>query len=139
VSRKTVGNRLFGLGRLPRRARPALEAEGIRLLDEGIRADLTLRRIRAPGRFILYRREFRSGAIAVTAQRVVAFVWWGKLFDVPLGDPNLEKLEITVPRPGILAVSFDVGDFEDGRTGRITCRFSTDLAAQFARLVSPGR
>ena len=138
MSRKTLGYRLLGLGRLPGKVRPTLEAEGIRLLDEGIRVDLTLRRYRAPGRFIFYRRQLLAGSIAVTEERLLAFVWWGKLFDVPLRDPRLDKLEISVPRPGLLAISFDAGDFGERRSGRITCRFATDLAAQVESLLSSG-
>jgi len=136
VSRKTIGYRLFRLGRVPRGVRPRLEAEGVRLLDEGIRVDLSLRGYRAPGRFFGYRRQLLSGSIVLTSARLAGYVWWGTLFDVPLGDPRLAKLDLSIPRRSLLQVAFDAADFGERRSGRVLCRFRTETAEAFVASIA---
>jgi len=62
--RKTPRYRLFGRGRTPARWRERLDAEGIRVLEEGVRIRVTYRNDRAPGKRLGYRRSIGSGAIA---------------------------------------------------------------------------
>ena len=139
MSRKTIGHRLLRLGHVPRKVLPTLESEGIWILDEGIQVDLVLRRYRAPGRRFGYRRELLSGSIVLTQERIVAYVWWGTLFNVSLGDPRLSALSVSTSAPGFLKVAFDAGDLQQGRSGTVECRFHTDLAMEFAAWIAGRR
>jgi len=135
VSRKTIGHRLLRIGHVPRKVLPTLESEGIRILDEGIRVRLELRRYVAPGRRFGYRHQVLSGSIVLTQERIAAYVWWGTLFNVSLVDPRLSTLSVSTPTPDLLKLGFDVGDFQQGRSGRVECRFHTDRAEDFAAAV----
>jgi len=128
VSRKTIGYRLFGWGRIPKRWRAALQAEGIRIVDEGIRVDVTMRGYRAPGRRFAYRRQILSGAIVLTRKRVAGFARWWTLFNVEFDDPRVAALEVSAPAEQTLCIGLDVQTFDPKRTGRIECRFVTDRA-----------
>ena len=46
---KRILCRLLGLGKLPKVVKAALKAEGIRILEEGVRMSVTHRYFRAPG------------------------------------------------------------------------------------------
>jgi len=139
VSRKTIGHRLFGLGRIPKRRRAALVAEGILVADEGIRVDLTLRGYRAPGRAFGYRRQLLAGAIVLTAERIAAFVWCGILFDLRLDDPLLTCLEIEALSSEMLRIAHDAGDLDPRRSGQVECRFRTDRAEELAARIALAR
>lgn len=139
MSRKTIGHRLFGLGRIPKRRRAALVAEGILIADEGIRIDLALRGYRAPGRAFGYRRQLLAGAIVLTAERIAAFVWCGVLFDVRLTDPALASLEIAASSSGTLRIAYDAGDLDPRRSGRVECLLRTDRAQEFAGRIALAR
>ena len=126
---KTIGYRLLRLGTVPRRRRPKLEAERIRVLDEGIPVTVTLRRYRARGRRIRWRRQRLSGAIVLTDRRIVAFAWWGRLFDLPLDTLPMTGVDASLDRRGRLSVNIDVSSLGTGRSGRIACAFRTERAA----------
>lgn len=129
---KTVAHRLFGFGRLPQAARTALDAEGIRLLEEGIRVSVTYRNFRAPGKRFTRKRRVSSGAIAVSRERLVAYVGRIRLVNVALDDPHFRKLDIGVEQLDCLCIAFDPSDFNPKQSGRIECRFFTPQAENIA-------
>ncbi|MCP4900680.1 MAG: hypothetical protein GY906_27265 [bacterium] len=126
--RKSILYTLFGFGRLPKKVRFNLEGEGIVLVDEGLRGSITLRKFRAPGRFHSYRKSGCVGSLVVTEQRFAAFAFRQPVVDVPLNDPHLALLELSVPRKDLLRVKFDAGAFNTDWSGSVECRFSTSLA-----------
>ncbi len=70
---KTLSYRLFGVGKVPRQLSATLQSEGILLLDEGIAGSVTYLDFRAPGRRSNWRRQWFTGAIALTRVRLIAF------------------------------------------------------------------
>ncbi len=69
---KTLLYRLFGVGKIPAQLSAELRSEVIVLLDEGIPGSDTYLDFRAPGRRSSWRRQWFTGAIALTQTRLVA-------------------------------------------------------------------
>jgi hypothetical protein len=125
-----IFSRFFYSGKLPDPLRAELEAEGVVLLEEGLRGTLTYRNYRAPGRRYGMRKVRIAGVIAVTRLRVV--VWGaGRQVDVPLGYPGVE-----VARDGEekVMVAFDASAFHTDRSGRVEVRLRTPSAARIVEL-----
>ena len=132
TARKALLYRLFKIGRVPWRLLAALQAEGLVLLDEGLRGSVGYRSFRAPGKRFSRRREWFTGALALTRVRFAAFAYGRRLVNVPLDDPRLAEIEVRAETPGSLLAAFDAGLFHPERSGRVEIRFRTDLAATIA-------
>ena len=128
---KTLAYRLFGIGKIPKKILPTLEQEGIVLQDEGISGSVTLRNFRAPGKRYSWRRNWFSGALAITEQRFWGFSRWRPVVSVPLDSPHFNDLEISVEKGDVLRVEFDVSIFHEGWSGTSICRFRTPKALLF--------
>jgi hypothetical protein len=137
--KKTIGYRLLRLGRISPRWRDGLEAEGIRVLDEGIRCTITYRNYRAPGRYFAWRRSMGSGAIVLTHKRFLLFYYRWLVLDVELADPQLERIGISSSAPDALVLAFDASDLDRQRSGSITIRLRTSEAPGFLRVLSVNR
>ncbi len=125
---KSILHRLFGLGKLPKKMVPILEQEGIVLFDEGISGSICLRRFRAPGRIHSFKRAGFVGSVVLTQLRFAAFSFSRPVINVPRNDKRLSLLELSLPKDGLLCVKFNAGDFHDGWSGSVECRFHTPLA-----------
>lgn len=123
--------RLFGLGRIPRRALPNLEQEGIVLLDEGIGGSITFRDFRAPGRRYSWRRSWFTGSLVFTGRRFAAFAFSKAIINVPLGDDRISELRCSLEGDVTLRVDFDPSAFHEDWSGALECRFSTSRARLF--------
>jgi hypothetical protein len=134
MSRKTLLHRLFGLGKLPKGARPAIDAEGIVLVDEGIGGWVKLRRFRAPGRYHSSRSSWFTGSLVITGLRFAAFAFSRPIINVPLAGERLGDLEITASDDR-LVVRFEASQFNPQHSGSVEYRFRTDLARSFAEHV----
>jgi hypothetical protein len=133
--RKSWLYRLFKLGRVPREALPALQAEGIVLLEEGLRGSVTLRKYRAPGRFHSYKSSILAGSLALTEQRFAAFAFSKPLINIPLHDDRLHALEMSVPRDGVLEITFDPSVFDLQASGSVEYRYHTVNALTYLERV----
>ena len=122
---KTIGHRLFRLGRIPLGWRERLEREGIRILDEGIRYRITYRSYRAPGRYYAWRRSMGSGAVVLTHRRLLLFYYRWPVLDVELAEPRLTRIGASSPAPDVLVLTFEASDFDPRRRGRVTVRLRT--------------
>jgi hypothetical protein len=129
--RKSLLYMLFRLGRVPKRALPALESEGIVLLDEGLRGSVTLRNYRAPGRFHSYKSSVFAGSLVLTEQRFAGFAFSKPVINVALHDDRLRALEMSVPRDGVFHIGFDPAVFDLQRSGSVECRFHTGNALRY--------
>jgi len=127
---KNLFYRLFGIGGIPKTLRPALEREGVLLLDEGISGNVTYENFRAPGRWHSWKRTWFSGAVVLTQQRFVALMYARPIIDVPLVDPRFKALHVSLADDQALAIAFDPAVFHADRSGSVTCRFNTPLASQ---------
>lgn len=131
---KTLLYRIFGLGKVPKQLLPALEQEGIVLLDEGISGSFTLRNVRAPGRRYGRKWSWFTGSVVLTGQRFAAYTMlprFNPIFDVPLHDERLKQLHCSVENESTLCVRFDPSVFREDWSGSIECRFSTLQAPLF--------
>jgi hypothetical protein len=61
VMAMTLLYRLFRIGGLPKNVRTALESEGMRIIEEGIRVSVTYRDFKAPGKRFTWKR--RDGSV----------------------------------------------------------------------------
>jgi hypothetical protein len=129
--RKSLLYTIFRLGRVPKRALPALESEGIVLLDEGLRGSVTLRNFCAPGRFHTYKKSIFAGSLVLTEQRFAGFAFSKPVINVALHDDRLRALEISVPRDGVLEIRFDPAVFDIQSSGLVEFRFPTGSALLF--------
>jgi hypothetical protein len=134
--RRSLLYTFFRLGRVPGKTLPALEAEGVVLLDEGLRASVTLRDYRAPGRFHGRKRSIFAGSLVLTGQRFAAFAFSKPLFNVPLHDGRFRALEMWVPRDDVLHVGFDPADFDTRTSGSVECRFHTENARSYLERIA---
>ena len=128
---KTLLYRLFKVGRIPEKLRPVLESEGLRVWDEGLPGRIVLRHFKAPGRRSSYRLERFSGFLAITARRVIGFAYGKPVINVPLDDPRLGRIRLSLVRDVWVELSFDARLFHDDWRGLIRLGFKTPLAPRF--------
>ena len=129
--KKTLLFRLFGIGGIPGKFRPALDAEGIRVVDEGMSGRMISRNLRGPGKRAVYRSEGFSGSLAVTEKRILCFTYGKRQINLSTDDPKVSGLKVNVPGENTLSISFESGLFREGWSGGIEYRFNTDKAFQF--------
>lgn len=128
---KSLLSRLFGVGKLPQDRKAFLEAEGLVLVEEGIRCSVTFRRFKAPWKRYWLRRNGFAGSIVLTKKRLIAFSFSKEIINVPLMDPRFKKLRFTVEGDDRLYVAFEASDFHDDQSGTVEFRFRTPLARSF--------
>jgi len=128
---KTFSYRFFGLGKLPASVLAPLEKEGIVLYDEGIRATITYRNFRAPGRYSNWKRQWFSSAIILTKQRLHALRLRSVIIDVPLTDERLRQMQFSFEDKETLLVAYDASLLQADASGTIEYRFKTEQAQAF--------
>lgn len=129
--KKTLLHHLFGWGKIPKRYAPTLYREGIILLDEGIGGSITLKKVRAPGRYHSWKRNWFTGCIVLTEQTFAAFALTKPLIYVPLNHDNFSEFGCTIEKGGTLFVQYDASAFNENGSGTIECRFRTSQAHVF--------
>ena len=129
--KKTILFRLFGIGGIPGKFRPALDAEGIRVVDEGMSGRMISRNVRGPGKWSVQRSEGFSGSLVVTEKRILCFTYGKRQINLSTDDPKVSELCVNLPGENTLSISFESGLFREGWSGRIEYRFNTDKAFQF--------
>jgi hypothetical protein len=125
---KTFLYRFFGIGKLPANLVAESQAEGLLLMDEGIRGTVTYINFRGGGRISNWRRQWFGGAIVLTQQRLVAYRIRQRIIDVALDDPRLKQIEFSIEQPETFVAAFDAGLFQPDWKGRIEYRFRTPLS-----------
>ena len=133
---KTLLYRLFGVGAIPEAVRPALEQEGILLVDEGIGVAVAYRDFRAPGKRFHRKRTWYSGAVVLTTVRIAGYVYGSPVMDLPRDDARMQQITWSVDDKGRLNAQWDVSLFHDDWSGTMGCRFSTALAGQFLQALT---
>ena len=124
---------LFGSGRLPDDLRAELAREDLVVLEEGLMGSITLRHYRAPGKRSSWKKQAVSGAIAVTAHRLVVWAGGAKNIDIPRTDPSRTAITITTDRPDRICFAYDAARFDPSRSGQVEVRFRTTRAPQILR------
>ena len=128
---KTTLYRLFGAGSIPSDLRPALESEGVIVLDEGIGGRLITKHVDGPGVHYRHRREGFSGSLAITRKRLVCHTYGKRQINISLHDPKIASLYIDAPTDQSLELSFESSDFRQGWQGVMEFHFRTDKAHAF--------
>jgi hypothetical protein len=132
---------LLGDGKLPDSVRAAIEEEGALFVEQGLRATMTSRGFRSPGRMWFYEMSFDAKplmvALGLSEKRLVVFARSGKskLVDVPFANPDRAALAASF---GSGKVMLDAEDrFGALRTGgKIRIRISTPNAAAIVQALS---
>ena len=129
--KKALSYRLFGLGRIPARLRPLIEAEGVVVADEGMPGRFVADRVDGPGRRYRGRTAGFSGFLVITGKRVLAYSYGKRQVSIGVDDPRFRELFVRLPDPATLAISFESSVFRDDWAGVIEFRFGTDKAPRF--------
>ena len=135
---KTLLHRLFGVGKIPWQLSSTLKVEGIVLLDEGISGSVTYLNFRSPGRYSNWRRQWFTGAIALTQVRLVALQYSNMAINVPVTDERIRSLRFSVEEQTTLVIAFDPALFHDDWSGTMEYRLRTTQARAFLEKLMSG-
>jgi hypothetical protein len=133
---KPLRRALLGSGRLSDQFRDALSAEGMLLLEEELPGSITYRNYRAPGRYSSWKKEPTSGAIAITASRLVVWTGKSKHIDLPRSGPLRTAVEVTLDGADHVRFGYDAGRFSAERSGQVEVRLRTSQAARIVGFLS---
>jgi hypothetical protein len=136
---KPLRRALLGSGRLPEDLRAALIAEGLVVLEEELTGSITYRNYRAPGQRSSWKKEATSGAIAVTANRLVVWTGRSKHIDVPLDHPLRAAIEVSLDPPDRVCLGYDAAAFGPSRSGQVEVRLRTPQAAHIVDVLTAPR
>jgi hypothetical protein len=127
---------IFGAGRLPEPLRTQLLAEDVLVFAEGLFGSVTYRRYRAPGRRTGWSRQAVSGAVALTANRLVVWAGGMKHIDVPLAHPIRATIEARAEAPNRIRFTYDAGVTNTSISGNVDVWLRTEHAARIAELLA---
>ena len=125
----------IGFGRLPADMREELEAEGLRLCDEGVHMVLRFWKYRSKGIYFGNKRHGWIGYVAATDTRLVCSGYSHDRFDLSLDPSKVDLLEVEAVGPRYLRIRFQAEDFHPERRGKVECRYETAGAKRFAEHV----
>jgi hypothetical protein len=123
-------------GQFPEEMRTQLAAEGVVVMETGLKGSITWRHYRAPGRRSSYRRVGTYISIALTTERLVVWGAGHPQIDVPLRHPAIREIEASVDEKGRLLLAFDAHAFHENTSGRIEVRLNSEQAGRLAELVN---
>jgi hypothetical protein len=129
--KKTLLHRIFGWGKIPKKYAPTLYDEGIVLLDQGIAGSITLKKVKAPGRYHSWKRSWFTGCLVITEKTFAAFTFMKPLIYVPLDHEEFSALHFTIEADNRLLITYDASAFNEKWSGTIECRFKTPQAWMF--------
>jgi len=132
---KSLSFRLFGLGGIPKKARPILEAEEILVSDEGMKGRFVARNVKGPGKRYIRKIEGFSGCLVITKKRIVCYSYGKRQIHIAADDPKLSNLYVDMPGTHTLSISFESSLFQQGWEGVIEFRFHTEEAGPFHDLL----
>ena len=125
---KSLLYQLFGVGKMPPHIVAELLSEGVLFSEEGVRASLTYKDFRSPGRISNWRREWFPGSLALSRARLVAYRGKHPQIDIPLKEPRILKIEFSLEEPETFVAAFDAGLFKPDWSGRLEYRFKSPIA-----------
>lgn len=129
--KKTFMFRVFGLGAIPKSMRPALEAEGIVVADEGMGGWFITKDVKAPGKRYIKRSEGFSGCLVITKNRIICYTYAKRQINIAVDDPKVSYFHVSIPKTETFSLSFESSHFRDRWEGVIEYRFNTEKAQQF--------
>jgi hypothetical protein len=126
---------LPGSGKVPVQLRAELAAEGLVLLEEGLRGSITYRDYRAPDRTASLSKVAFNGAIALTATRLVVWGSGARQVDTPLEGPLRSALTVTLEPPETLCFAVEAAAFDARKSGTVEVRLRSSAAPTILDLV----
>lgn len=126
----------LGNGALKPQVRSQLEAEGLVLIDEGLRGTIRYEGFKAPGKRFYGKVAGERLAIGLSEERFVVYCRSGsvELMDSAYASPRLAALDISVEDNDTLALRVDYDRIgEPGISGVITVRARTPQAGEIAK------
>jgi hypothetical protein len=132
-----LGRLLLGTGTLRPQLRAELEAEGLVLLEEGLRATLHYKHFKAPGRRHHGKVTPQRVAVAVSEERLVVYASSGrvKLADTPFASADWDKVAVDAADGRVeIVVDYDRDD-DPKVSGEIQIRIHTPNADAIAHEV----
>jgi hypothetical protein len=124
---------LLGDGTLTPQLRAELEAEGLVLIEEGLRGSVRYKRFRAPGRRHHGKITGERIALALSEERFVVYCRSGrvKLIDTSFSNPRLSMLDVSLRGDDrvVIRVDYDRAGVPNV-SGEITIHARTPNAAQ---------
>lgn len=129
--KKSILFRVLGLGAIPRKLRPLLDAEEIVLADEGMRGWFLTGNVNGPGRRYRHRAEGLSGCLVITKKRILCYSFGKRQINISVDDPKISEFHVDLPRENTLSISFESSAFREGWQGKIELRFRTEKAREF--------
>jgi hypothetical protein len=81
-------------------------------------------------------KEAISGAIALTASRLVVWTGRSKHIDVPLNHPLRAAIEVSYDPPDRVRFAYDAAAFGPSRSGQVEVRLRAPQAAHIADLLA---
>ena len=125
----------LGNGTLKPDVRAELEAEGLVLVEEGLRGSIRYDRFKAPGKRFYGKVTGERLAIGLSRQRFVVYCRSGsvELMDSPYSSPRLAALDVSVEDRDTLSLRVDYDRMgEPSVSGVVTVRAKTPRAAEIA-------
>jgi hypothetical protein len=121
-----------GRYRIPADLRAELEAEGIELIEEGIKTSILYRGYTVPGQRPRSGHQNANTSLALSGRRLVMRGTLGTRLDVARDD---DWLEVSLEPPDRLRLAYDAEAALPGRSGEVELTFETPRAAEIhARL-----
>jgi hypothetical protein len=128
---KTLLYRLFGIGKIPGKIRPVIEAEQIVVADEGIGGWFITKRVKGPGKRYRNRAEGFSGCLVITKKRILCYTYWKRQINISVDDPKISQFSVRLPKAETLSIEFESSVFNKQWAGVVEFRFSTQKAKLF--------
>ncbi|MCW5942733.1 MAG: hypothetical protein KIS66_10905 [Fimbriimonadaceae bacterium] len=128
--------RLFRLGRIPRRLAEQIDAEGSLFREEGVPMRITLRDVRAPGRYSSVKVSLAAGYLVATKERFLVGVGRRPMVDLGVTDPGLRCLECRVTDSAWLELEFCLECFRTDAAGSVSLRLLPDHPHEFCSMLN---
>ena len=125
----------LGDGKLTPELRTALEAEGLVLVEEGLRGKIRYDDFKAPGKRFYGKVTVERIGLAISEHRFAVYCRSGsvELIDSPFSEPRLALIEISAEQDDELAIRIDYDRFDEPEvSGRITITARTPRAGEIA-------
>lgn len=116
--------------------RNQLKPEGIILFEEDVKATMTFRNFRAPGRYASVRKVLITSLVALTQKRILALKGSSPIVDVPFTDERLRQIKFSLENDKTLLAAFDANLFQPDWSGKIEYRFKTPKAKEFLQKIN---
>ncbi len=99
--KKSLGYRLFRIGKMPVALAEIAAAGPALVSDEGVSIKFSSRGLRAPGRYISRGVKLHAGSVVVTADRVALSIGARVVLDCTYGDDRHGPLTLSVDGEGV--------------------------------------